>query len=114
MDNWQHLNLWLDDTIIKLTHTLDTIEVVTKGEAQTYQINQAEKDSLFVEASGLIDFQGPLELFCTDYVGTIKVKIVYSEQLSKEVSFSSICNWRQLSANTQIIDKLLNQILRRR
>ena len=112
---WQYLTLELNDTIVQLTQTTDTLEVATfKEKVQKYQINKTEKDSLFAHANELIDFKKKPKQFCTDYVGKLKVRVRYNPQLLKEVSFSSICNWRELDANTNRIDQLLKKIVRSR
>jgi hypothetical protein len=108
---WQYLTLELNDTVIQLAQTADTLEVVTvKGGAQKCHINKTEKDSIFAQANELIDFKGQPKRFCTDYFGKLKVQIRYNSQLMKEVSFTSICDWRKLNVNTNQIDQLLKKV----
>jgi hypothetical protein len=109
---WQYLTLELNDTIIQLTQTTDTLEVLTfKGEVQKYQINKTEKDSIFTQANELTDFKGQPKRFCTDYVGKLKVRVRYNAQLMKEVSFTSICDWRELNDNANRIEQLLKKVI---
>ncbi len=96
---------------MQITKAIDALEVTTfKGRVRKYQINNAEKDSLFKEANELAGFERQPKRFCSDYVGTFKIRIRYNSQVLKEVSFTSICDWRGLNTNTTQIDLLLNKI----
>ena len=110
---WHYLTLEFNDTVIQLTDIIDTLEVATfeKG-MQKYLVDKLEKDSLFTQVNELIDFKGQPKRFCTDYVGKLKIRIRYNDQLLKEVSFTSICDWRELNANTNSIDQLLKKMIR--
>ena len=108
---WQYLALELNDTVVQVTQETDTLEVSTFSQkVQKYQIGKTEKDSLFAYANALVDFKKQPPQFCTDYVGKLKVRVRYNSQLLKEVRFSSICDWRELDANTNKIDQLLKKI----
>ena len=108
---WQYLTLEFNDTVIQLAQLINTLEVGTfKERVQKYQINKVEKDSLFTQANDLIGFGGQPKRFCTDYVGKLRIRIRYNSQLLKEVTFSSICDWRNLNANTNRIDQLLKKV----
>lgn len=108
---WQYLAIEFDDTVIQISQGNDTLEVITFNmEVQKYPIGKEEENSLFILANELMGFNGQPEKFCTDYVGKLKVRIGYNQQLSKEVSFSSICDWRKLNANTNRIDQFLMKI----
>jgi hypothetical protein len=110
---WQYLTLELKDTVIQLAQTTDTLELTTfKEGVQKYSLNKDEKDNLFARANGLIDFKGQPKVFCTDYVSKLKVRIRYNSQLLKEVSFTSLCNWRELDSNAKRIDQLLEKVIR--
>lgn len=110
---WQYLTLEFNDTIIQVAQPIDTIVVTTfKGGMEKYPIRHSEKDSLIAWSHQLIDVQGQPRKFCTDYVGKFKVRIRYSSQLQKEVSFTSICDWRQIDSNANKIDQLLSQVIK--
>jgi hypothetical protein len=105
---WQYLTLEFNDTVIYLDQIIDTLEVTTlKKGVRKYQIGKVEKDSLFIQANELIEFTGQPNRFCTDYVGKLKLRIRYNSQTLKEISFTSICDWRELNDNTNRIDLLL-------
>jgi hypothetical protein len=110
---WQYLTLELNDTVVQVVQTTDTLEVSTfKQGGLKYPIKRSEMDSLFSWSNKLINFYGQPNSFCTDYVGKLKVRIRYNPQLLKEVSFSSICDWREINANANKIDELLKKVAR--
>jgi hypothetical protein len=110
--HWQYLTLELNDTVIQVAKSIDTLEVTTfKEGVQRFPISHPEMDSLFSWSNELIDFHGQPKQFCTDYVGKLKVRIRYNSQLLKEVSFSSICDWKEISAKTSQLDQLLRKVM---
>jgi len=110
---WQYLTLELNDTVVQAVQTTDTLEIAMfKERGQRYPISHSEMDSLFSWSNELINYHGQPNRFCTDYVGKLKVRIRYNSQLLKEVSFSSICNWREINASTNKIDRLLKKVAR--
>ena len=109
---WQYVTLELNDTVIQVTRTIDTLEIVTfKNGVRKYSIEKAEKDSLFSWSNDLIDFRGQPNRFCTDYVGKLKVRIRYNSQVLKEVSFSSLCKWQEIDSNAIKIHQLLKGLI---
>jgi hypothetical protein len=108
---WQYLTLEFNDTVIQVVQSTDTLEVSTSKVGQlNYLIKRSEKDSLFSWSNELINFYGQPNSFCTDYVGKLKVRIRYNPQLFKEVSYSSICDWREINVNSNKIDGLLKKV----
>jgi len=113
-NQWQYLQLVFNDTVIQLVKSVNTLEIKTLKEGlREYQINESERDSLFKEANELVDSKTQPKRFCTDYVGELKIWIRYNSQVEKQVTFNSICDWRELNANTTTIDMLLKKIFRR-
>ncbi|WP_394773153.1 hypothetical protein, partial [Flavobacterium sp.] len=61
-----------------------------------FKITNAEKDSLFTWSEKLLDKKESPTKFCTDYFGKLDIKIVYSDQVTKKVEYTSICEWQNL------------------
>jgi|GEM_PF-2285608 len=71
---------------------------------------KAEKDTIFSLVKDLIQQPAKTSKFCTDYVGSLDLMIVYGEQFKQRGEYSSVCDWNVLSDKT----KQLHDILRRR
>ena len=84
---------------------LDTIT-----QQKSYKILDSEKDSLFSWTETRIDTKSNPSEFCTDYVGKLTLRIAYSEQMSKQISYNSICDCKDLDRNTSKIHELLSKI----
>jgi hypothetical protein len=106
----EYLDLQFKDTTIQMIYWQDSLEVTIKNATRKYYISNAERDTLFMQANKLIDSKENTIPFCTDYAGRLKLQIRYNQQVMKEVSFISICDWRELDSNTRKIDQLLTKI----
>lgn len=84
---------------------LDTLNL-----QKSYKMSKSEKDSLFSWTEKLIDIKTSPSRFCTDYYGKLSLRIVYSEQMSKQINFNSICEWEKLDSNSRKICQLLSKI----
>ena len=108
--HWQYLILEFNDTVIHASKSIDTLELETfKEGVQKFPISQPDMDSLVSWSNELIGFQGQPDHFCTDYICKMKVRIRYNSQLFKEVEFSSVCNWREISIEINQIGQLLKK-----
>ena len=113
---WQSFTLWLEDTSIVYGNFLsDSLEIKSKnGETINFYIGKSRLDSIFYWSDNLINFRQPDQFqFCTDYVGKLRIEIHYSSILTKQVNFTSICNWKNLSIETRKIDSVLKLAIKR-
>jgi hypothetical protein len=109
---WRYVIFEFNDTTIELLKSRDTLYLTTsEGRLRKYPVNKTEKDYLFTQANNLFDFSGQPKAFCTDYISTLEIRIRYNSQLVKEISFTSICDWRELNINTVQIDQLLKKVI---
>ena len=98
-----------DDTLTfkkARTGRMDTLQKV--------KMLKSEKDSLFKWTEALIQTKPEPINYCTDYFGKLTLRIIYSEQVSRQVDYRSICEWQSLDSNTSNLYKLLNGKLNRR
>ena len=95
-----------DDTL-----TIKKITVNGKDTLQKVRISKNEKDSLFAWTETLIQTKPEPTKFCTDYYGKLSLKIIYSEQVSRQIQYRSICEWERLDRNTSHIYSLINRRL---
>ena len=93
-----------DDTL-----TIKKIFTEKTDSIQKVKISKDEKDSLFKWTETLIQTKPEPTAFCTDYYGKLTLKIIYSEQVSKQAQFTSICEWQNLDSNTSHIYKLVTE-----
>jgi len=108
--SWQYFTLRLEDSCLVIGDMMsDSIEIKKiDGETAYYNVGKKGRDSLLSWCNNLLNYMQPkLIMTCTDYVGKLTVRIKYSETLTKEVKFTSICNWKKLTPETQKIDSLL-------
>ena len=84
----------------------------TKVKVNTFKVyfTKAEKDTLFSLVKDLIEHPAKTSNFCTEYVGSLGLMIVYGEQFKQRGEYSSVCDWTILSDKT----KHLHDVLRRR
>jgi hypothetical protein len=83
-----------------------------KVKVDTFKVyfTKAEKDTLFSLVKDLILHPAKTNKFCTEYIGSLNLVIVYGEQFKQRGEYSSVCDWNVLSDKT----KQLHDILRRR
>jgi hypothetical protein len=84
----------------------------TKVKVDTFKVyfTKTEKDTIFSLVEDLILHPAKTNKFCTEYVGSLDLIIVYGEQFKQRGEYSSVCDWNILSDKT----KRLHDILRRR
>jgi hypothetical protein len=74
-------------------------------------LTKTEEDSLLRWTYRLITRPIKPENFCTDYVGSLTVEIIITDQIAQQCQYSSVCEWSTLSRETQEMKKLLSQKL---
>lgn len=114
--HWQNFTLWLEDTsIIHGNIISDSIQIKShNNEPILYYVGKQNVDSLFYWAENLLNYRLPEQIqTCTDYIGKLRIQIRYSNILSKQVDFISICNWKGLSIETRKIDSILKLAVKR-
>jgi len=110
---WQYISIKANSTEFYLdavTDSLNVKNVDTSKQHKSYKLLKSDKDSLFSWTESIIDKKANPSVFCTDYVGKLTLRIVYSEQMSKQISYRSICEWKNLDSNTSKIYELLSKI----
>ena len=85
------------------------ISVDTKDSILSFKITSSEKDSLFKWTESLIDNKIKPKHFCTDYYGTLYIKVTYNDQMTKTANYTSICEWKDLDSNCSKIYLLINK-----
>lgn len=74
-------------------------------------LTKTEKDSLLHWAYRLATRPVRPTNFCTDYVGSLIVRIIVTDQIAQQCHYSSICEWSTLSRETGEMKKLLSRNL---
>jgi len=67
----------------------------------TYKITEEEKKTIYNILKKIMDNPIDLKVMCSEYVGTFKIDIIYSEQLEQTCEYTSICDWRKLNQFTE-------------
>jgi hypothetical protein len=79
----------------------------TNIRTRTSSISKSETDSIYAWTSNLTkNFEIP-KVFCTDYVGYLKITIQYAGQVKQSCEYNSVCEWRTLTNDTKKLDGLL-------
>lgn len=93
------------------TDSLIVRSLDSNNTSNSYKLSHSEKDSLFSWTEMLIDNKIKPTRYCTDYFGSLSLKIAYSEQMTKQISYKSICEWEELDSNTNKIHNLISKIV---
>jgi hypothetical protein len=87
----------------------------TKVKIDTFKayFTKAEKDTIFSLVEDLIQHPAKTNKFCTDYVGSLDLVIVYGEQFKQRGEYSSVCDWNTLSAKTIQLHGILKRKMKK-
>ena len=77
-----------------------------KIEKTNFKISRTERDSLYAYVVRTITKPCFPETFCTDYVGNVSIKLA-SGRTTISCDYNSVCNWSNVSPETQKIYQLL-------
>lgn len=72
-------------------------------------VEPTEEDSIYTWTTRLTYPPVMPTKFCTDYVGSLKVKIQFGERVFQTSEFYSICDWELLSPETQKLHALFKE-----
>jgi hypothetical protein len=72
-------------------------------------VNQMKKDSIYFWTTK-INWPPVMPVkFCTDYVGSLKVKIQFGDRVFQTSEFYSICEWETMSTETGKLHRLFSE-----
>lgn len=104
---WQNLNIRSNLEEYSVAYNVNSLiirftpnGINKKDSLLEFKITKAEKDSLFKWSEQIIDRKESPALYCTDYYGKLGNKIIYRDQLSKYVEYTSMCEWYKLDENS--------------
>ena len=100
LKTWDYENVSTDDG-----HSSKRSNIKTEN----LKISKLETDSIYAWASNLVKHFELPKVFCTDYVRYLKVTIQYAGQVKQSCEYNSICEWKDLTKDTQKLDRLLRR-----
>ena len=128
-EDWIAININLENQRISLINKTDSLYFKKWDYKDTIENNSRVRKAVdFERENGIVTKEEKNKIFklvytlitdpitpkniCTDYVGSLRLTIEYSEQMSQSSSYSSICEWSTLSPETQELQKLFEQKLK--
>jgi len=68
---------------------------------------EAEKDTIFSLVQDLITNPARSKNFCTEFVGSLDLRVSYGKQFIQSAKYSSVCDWNTLSDKTKRLHDML-------
>jgi len=105
-----------DSSIVKIYHNGSFFSPLPKGEkvkVDTVKVffTKAEKDTVFSLVNDLIVHPVATKRSCTEFVGKLELSINYG-QFQQSGTYTSVCDWTQLSDKTQHLHMILKRKLK--
>lgn len=86
--------------------------IPTNREVEKAKLSASEKDSMYVWVKKMVEKPVKPKNFCSDYVGYVSLAVMHSAQIQQSCTYSSVCDWRFLSAESQKLNSLIKSKFR--
>ncbi|MES2107131.1 MAG: hypothetical protein V4577_00190 [Bacteroidota bacterium] len=110
-----HISNDNDTSVVNVYHSGSFFQPLPKNakvKIDTLKVffSKVEKDTIFSLVQDLITNPAHSKNFCTEFIGSLDLRVSYGEQFIQSAKYSSVCDWNTLSDKT----KRLHDILRSR